>query len=323
MSFPFYLRPVLYFVLPALLFPAISWSQQEGCTDSLALNYDSNAVINDGSCTYADINLNFRKAVLSMPETISESSGLILWRNSYWTHNDSGGTNEIYSLDSITGHVKQIITLKDATNVDWEDLTHDQDYIYVGDFGNNYGNRSDLCVYKVAKNDIPFNGDTIVACEKLSYSYADQSDFTIRNLKNDYDCEAIVSLGDSLYLFTKNWANFTTRLYALPKRPGSYYIYPIDEYNINGLVTGAVIDVENRWVVLCGYHNYIPFIVILNDYWRNDFFGGNKRRINFKNNFATQTEGIAYTGNNTYAISSERTIVRKAKIYKIDLKEIQ
>lgn len=322
MGFPFYLRPVFYILLPALLFPAIAWSQQEGCTDSLALNYDFNAIINDGSCVYPDITASFRKAVSNMPETISESSGLIFWRNSYWTHNDNGGKNEIYCLDSISGTVKQTIRIKDATNVDWEDMTHDKDYIYIGDFGNNFGNRSDLLIYKVAKNDIPSSGDTVVGCEKLFFSYADQSDFTTRNLNNDYDCEAMTSLGDSLYLFTKNWVTFTSRLYTLPKRQGNYYIYPIDEYNIKGLVTGATIDIESRRVVVCGYHNYIPFIVILSDYWLNDFFGGNKRRINFINHFATQTEAITYTGIGFFAISSERTRFRKANIYRIDLNEI-
>ncbi len=322
MGFPFYLRPVLYFLLPALLLPAISWAQQEGCTDSLALNFDVNAVMNDGSCTYADFNLKFRRAVSKMPASINESSGLIWWRNCYWTHNDNGGKNEVYCLDSITGTIKQTISIKDATNNDWEDMTHDEDYIYIGDFGNNFGNRSDLSIYKVAKIDIPVNGDTIVDCEKINFSYADQREFTARNLNNDYDCEAMTSFGDSLYLFTKNWITFTSRLYAMPKKPGSYYIYPIDEYNINGLVTGACFDADSRRVVLCGYHNYIPFIVIFSDYWRNDFFGGNKRRINFENHFATQTEAITFIRDNTYSISSERTRIRKSRIYNIDLTEI-
>ena len=42
-------------ILILLLFtPLISWSQNFGCTDSLALNFDPTADVDDGSCLYCN-----------------------------------------------------------------------------------------------------------------------------------------------------------------------------------------------------------------------------------------------------------------------------
>jgi len=53
-------------------------AQVEGCTDPLAINFDVNAEINDGSCTY---NPSTISPVSSTPlsTVLNESSGLILW----------------------------------------------------------------------------------------------------------------------------------------------------------------------------------------------------------------------------------------------------
>ncbi len=66
-----------------------------------------------------------------LSKKINETSGLIYWNNYIWTFNDSGGEAEIYKVDSATGEILQTIRLNNAKNTDWEDITHDENYIYI------------------------------------------------------------------------------------------------------------------------------------------------------------------------------------------------
>ena len=44
-----------------------------------------------------------------------------------------------------------------------------------------------------------------------------------------------------------------TRLYKLPKVPGTYIAEKISELNVDGLITGAEIISDKRVIVLTGY----------------------------------------------------------------------
>ncbi|HLN53926.1 MAG TPA: hypothetical protein VK212_09490 [Lentimicrobium sp.] len=317
------MRILINLVIFFLLINQSASSQQAGCTDSLANNFNPEAVINDGSCHYAFKSIKPPVIIGKLPATVTESSGLLYWKESYWTQNDSDGKNELYRLDNKTGEIIQKVKILNAANIDWEEITQDENFIYIGDFGNNRGNRKNLTIYKVNKADIPSENDTSLYAYAISFAYGDQIDFTIKNLKNDFDCEAMISSGDSLYLFSKNWVHRTTRLYSLPKTPGRYTIFPLDEYNVNGLITGAALDEINKTIVLCGYWNYFPFIWILNDFQENNFFSGNKRRIELVELFSTQTEAVAYISDQVFVISCESTPLQNAKIFRLDLKLIK
>ena len=80
----------------------------------------------------------------ALPGSLNESSGAIFFNNRLITHNDSGGEAKLYELDTISGIIEREVTILNATNVDWEDITQDETSIYIGDFGNNNGNRTDL-----------------------------------------------------------------------------------------------------------------------------------------------------------------------------------
>ncbi|HLO90823.1 MAG: T9SS C-terminal target domain-containing protein [Chloroflexota bacterium] len=313
----------LWMVLLIFMLPLAALSQKIGCTDPEAKNFDHEAIINDGSCVYAPKSYRPRVLVQHLPDSVMETSGLILWRDSFWTHNDSDGGNILYRLDPKSGKIIQKISVGNATNVDWEDIDQDDQFIYIGDFGNNLGSRKDLVIYKIPKNQIAEYGNTEVAAFMIHFSYGDQTDFSVRNRANDYDCEAMISFGDSLFIFTKDWVSLSSKMYAVPKIPGNYLIYPLDEFNADGLITGAAIDQESKQLILSGYKNYVPFVWLLDDYWRNDFFGGNKRKIDFCKLIGSQTEGITYTGNGVFIISSEKTPVNDAKLFRFDVKDIK
>lgn len=238
---------------------------------------------------------------------VEETSGLIFFRNSIWTLNDSGGKPAIYRLDSKTGKVTQVVKIVNAINVDYEDLTQDNDFIYIGDFGNNSGNRRDLCIYKIAKNDIPEKENISVKSVRILFEYADQKNFQRKSYKNNYDCEAMLSIGDSLYLFTKNWSDEQTRVYALPKKAGKYRLKVLAEFPANGLITAAEYNSENGMLCLLGYKNYIPFIWTFWDFDKNNFFDGKKRRLNLESIKGAQTEGLCFNANGDVLISCENS----------------
>jgi len=287
-----------------------------GCTDPQANNYDPSADYNDGSCTYNPTIYNPDFNYL-LPSEVEETSGLVYWRNALWTINDSGNSPVLYKLDTLSGTILQEITVLNSQNVDWESLAMDEDNIFIGDFGNNSGNRDDLSIYLVDKNDIPVNGNASVGSNQITFVYEDYPEERVKRSENNFDCEAFISIGDSLYLFSKNRGDEKTKLYRLPKTPGDYTAKLLTTYDVNGLVTGADYYAEAKEVILVGYTNntYVPFLWLLFDYTDNNLFSGNKRRIDMLNITATQTEAITYVQGKNGFISSEGSAIFTQSAY--------
>ena len=176
----------------------------------------------------------------SLSSELEETSGLLNLDGHIFTHNDSGSDAKLYELDTITGSVLRTIVVANAVNTDWEDLAADDNYVYIGDIGNNAGDRTDLKVLRVSRASLLAN-DTISA-DSILYDYSDQTDFTPATFANDYDAEALMVLGDSLAIFSKNWVNQKTRWYTLPKTPGTYTAQLRDSLDVGGLITAADIN---------------------------------------------------------------------------------
>ncbi|RZA02172.1 MAG: T9SS type A sorting domain-containing protein [Sphingobacteriaceae bacterium] len=298
-----------------LTIASLTTKAQQGCTDPNATNYNSTARINDGSCAYAATHYTpvLRAA---LPTDIPESSGLAWTDGRIWTHNDSGDPI-IYNIDTTDGHVLQTVIVDNFPNTDWEDITADDHYIYIGDFGNNNGDRTDLKILKVAKADITTADTVHLNAQAIQFSYSDQTDFTSRAYAHDYDCEAMIAVNDSLYIFTKNWSDKQTRVYQVAKAPGIYSVVPNSSYNINGLVTGASYNTATEEIALVGYIGLFSnsFLWFLNDYQNHSFFTGNKRRIEVAQLLPWQTEGIVLISANRFMISNESTPGNPSAIY--------
>ena len=293
-----------------ILFSASTTQAQLGCTDPYATNYNASATINDGSCVYP---VTHDTPVLrtTLPVTVlAESSGLAWSDGKLWSHNDSGNPATFFSIDTTDGHVLQTVYVDNHPNVDWEDIAADNDYIYIGDFGNNTGDRTDLKVLKIAKASIGNDSAVHVNAQTISFSYTDQTSFTPTQL-NNFDCEALISIGDSLYIFTKDRLDNKTRVYKMPKVPGTYALSPYTNYNVNGLITAASYNATTHEIVLLGYTllKTNSFLWFLNDYNGDMFFSGNKRRIEIGNNTEWQTEGIAFISPDRFFISNETATV--------------
>ncbi len=247
------------------------------------------------------------KHYLTLPDKVKENSGLLFFNGHIWTHNDSGGENAIFAIDTANGRIKRKVIIAKEHNHDWEELTQDTGYIYIGNFGNNFGKRQDLAILKVKKKAI-LNKDTVEA-ETIAFSYPEQTNFKARLFNHNYDCEAMISEGDSLYLFTKNRANKQTNLYRLPKSAGSYKARLIDSLNIKGLVTAATYHPNDKLLFLLGYHgtlSFEPFIVILYNYPGNAFFRGCQLKLHTNMSSLGQTEGIFWHPPNKLFFSNEK-----------------
>ncbi len=294
---------------------------QSGCTDPLASNYNSGATINDGSCIYSSASV-VPDTSFTLSTTIQETSGLIFWDHYVWTHNDNTDLN-LYSLDTLSGAITQTYTLSGVVNNDWEEISQDDSYIYLGDFGNNAnGNRTDLKILRIEKNSILFNAPDI---DTISFSYSNQTDFSpTGSCSTDFDCEAFIVSSDSIFLFTKQWIGKQTSVYSLPKTPGTYTAVLKTTYNISGLITGATYLQSKQLVVLCGYSNTLqPFTFLLYDFNGYNFFGGNKRKIAISLSLH-QIEGVTTHDGLIYYYSNElfsrfKIITNEQKLHIVDL----
>ncbi len=293
--------------LPLFVFFGVNFSsaQTTGCPDPKASNYNSQATLNDGSCLYSTTSISSSSSV-QLSGLLSETSGLISWGGKIWTHNDNTDTN-VYALDSVNGTISGTYALPSVANVDWEEISQDGTYLYVGDFGNNtYGNRKDLKILRISKTSLLNNFPQI---ETISFSYPNQTDFSQKsNNSTDFDCESFIVTSDSIFLFTKQWISKQTTLYALPKTPGTYTAQLRSTYNVDGLITGASYIEDKKLIVLCGYslstYTLDPFLYLLYDFKGQDFFGGNKRKIKLNLSYH-QVEGITSTNGLHYYISNE------------------
>jgi hypothetical protein len=169
--------------------------------------------------------------VVELPVEIDETSGLEYFEGNFLTHNDSGGKPILYLFSEI-GELLENYLIPNAKNKDWEDLTRDEDLIYISDTGNNNGSRKKLKILMVDPNK---NFDLV---GEIKIKYKNQKNFEKRK-KHPYDVEAIAALPKSLVLFSKNRKTFTTELYFIPKKEGSYSLKPKRSLPVNSLITGA------------------------------------------------------------------------------------
>ncbi len=304
-------------ILFIFLLTQTATAQIFGCTDPPATNYNTSATDNDGSCLYPNTSVS-PVASFNLSNSITETSGLIKWNDRLWTHNDNSDIN-LYALDTLNGSIIQSYPLAGLVNNDWEEISQDSNYVYIGDFGNNVnGNRTNLKILRVEKNSILALAPIT---DTISFSYSDQTDFTPTGANNtDFDCEAFVVTTDSIYLFTKQWVSNKTSLYSLPKIPGNHVANFQATLNAQGLITGAVLLQSERIIALSGYTNLLqPFTWLLYDFSIPEFFGGNKRMLNIPLPFH-QIEGITTSDGFTFYMSNEyfSIIPTSQKLHRFD-----
>ena len=264
-----------------------------------------------------------------LDNNVKETSGLLVLSNKIITHNDSGDDPKLYELNRDTGVIERGSAISNASHIDWEEITMDDEYIYVGDIGNNNGNRTDLKIYKIDKDD--FTSSNTVSAEIINFSYEDQTDFTSLPNANNFDAEALTILDDTLIIFTKNWQNFQTNVYQILKTPGTHSATRISRGNVQGLITGATVSSENpNLFFLSGYDaSLVPFLIVISENRApgTDIFNNGFTKVSLENDLeeGSQVEGISSYALNKLYISRENfqgnlngsSIERDPKLYEI------
>jgi hypothetical protein len=309
------LKPFFLFLL-LLISGQQMQAQISGCPDSKALNYNAAATINDGSCLYPYTSVTPVQRCL-LPNLLLESSGLVMHHGKLFSNADSGNPNTFYRIDTLTGAILQKISTTNGSNNDWEELSGDSTFVYIGDFGNNNGDRTNLKIYKMNWNQIGTANTITNTVQAIAFYYPDQTDFTPHSNANRFDCEAMICRGDSIYLFSKDWVNYHTRVYAVSKQAGNHAATYLDSFDVGGLITGASYDSLQNKLVLIGYTKAgLSFLWELTDFKGVQFFKGNKRRIEL--GFVGQTEGVAILDSHRIVISNEGKSVIHQKLSIVD-----
>lgn len=243
------------------------------------------------------------ETVGQLPMELNEYSGHIFFDGNLIAHNDSGNEPILYVLDTLSMQITKRVNVVNAENMDWEDITQDDDHIYVGDIGNNLGTRKDLVIYKILKDD--FTGQDEVNADIISFAYEDQENFDDKG-ESDWDAEAMTVVNNELWIFTKQWVTQGTVGYSVPKEPGNHLAKRMDSYQVNGLVTGATYNELNNDLLFSAYSNTLePFVIRIKDVDTSGIFDGTVEHISLDIDFA-QVEAITAISAQRYFIGSEQ-----------------
>ena len=270
-------------------------------------------------------NISLKPHLISkLPKVINETSGLVFFNGMLFTINDSDNPAAIYQVDTTTGETVRTVIIGNAVNHDWEAITHDDSNVYIGDFGNNYGNRTDLQILKITKADILDSENDTVEAGFIRFSYPDQTSFERRLNNNNFDCEAFFYYHDSLHLFSKNWSDFESKHYVISSDTGTYQAELAGQFYVDGLITDASVNAQGN-IVLLGYKNirgrkWECFCWLYQVADSGICFNSNTTRIELGSAWHLgQTEGIFLKDDNTAWLSSESIMAgklfRPAKLY--------
>lgn len=244
-----------------------------------------------------------RSQTVYVPEEVEETSGLAWYNGELITHNDSGGENRLYVLDTLGGPILRSIPVPGALNRDWEAITLDGSKLYIGDFGNNAGRRKDLTIYIT---DLAKLHGGLPGLDSIRFHYPGQTVFEKQNRHHDFDCEAMVVYKDTVYLYSKAWADGITKIRTLPAQPGTYATRERGGFDAGGLITDAAYDATRKRLVWVGYsfENQIikPFVWIFETAHPGKPVNGT--RIDLNPDF-TQMEGVAILPSGKLAITAE------------------
>jgi hypothetical protein len=182
---------------------------------------------------------------------VPEASGLAASRSTagrLWMHNDSGDPR-MFAVDT-NGKITGSVTLEGVSMVDWEAMASapcgQRSCLYLGDIGDNNGNRGSITVYRVPE---PASGEGRAQADAaFTASYPDGS----------HDAETLLASPDGrLYVVTKGEAG-PVALYQLPadakagatvrmeRVGGSLATKP----DADARITDGAISQDGEWVAL-------------------------------------------------------------------------
>lgn len=274
------------------------------------------------AATYFVRNTLYVDILAYMPKKLSETSGLAIIDGDIWTQNDTYGQNKLYRLNHDLTATAQTVKINKSLNRDWEDLAQDQQYLYIGDIGNNLAKRKGGVIYKVTKSQLSHQ-QVVTPTAVLNYQYTDFKKGWFN--KHNFDSEAITIVGDQLWLFTKNWKDENTKLYRINTSivDKIQYVKPVAEYPSKGLITGVDYDPQTATLAFIGYrknmylgYSFIWLVKVKNN--EPDWSTGIYKRLGIY----SQWEAIHWYGKGRLLITAEKNPLNKAMIGIVDVQKL-
>ena len=226
---------------------------------------------------------------------MKETSGLTFLKDKLYTLNDGGNTNEIFEIDKNSGKILSKLKT-DFPNKDWEAMTSDGENFYIGDFGNNAGNRKDLAVYKT-----DFQGNY----SKNSFNYSAQDDFSTRYLSHNFDAEAMIFLNEKIHVFSKEWSSKNISHYIVDvQNSENQSLVSLESFHAGFVITDAAYFEGKLYVV--GYTRKAKvYLMIFEGNSEGLFFSKPLKKYKLGSFLSVgQVEGIAVNKDGIY-ISNE------------------
>ena len=223
-----------------------------------------------------------------------------------WAINDGGDGPKLYMLNK-DGSIAREVTVTNAKNVDWEDMTQNRfGHFFLGDFGNNDNDRRWLTIYKI-ENPIDIKTDTTEA-EIIKFTYPKMGEGEIKPEDKNYDLEAFVEFNRHLYLFTKNRTkpfDGITKLYRVGDHAANFDAELIGEFKtcttLEKLcwITSAAMSPDRTKLVLLDSTS----VWLFENFERDNFFSGDISRIDL--GVVTQKEAVTFYDDNTLVFTDE------------------
>jgi hypothetical protein len=162
-------------------------------------------------------------------------------------HNDSGDEPRVYPVHRNGTNYADTryedehgVLIGGAINVDWEDITvNHAGEIIIADLGNNANDRRDLVLY-VLDEPAPTAGRTTFR-RRHFVRYPDQQQFPADRDHFNFDCEAVFTVDDTIYLLSKNRSDTRTTMYRLDNATPEVtnVLTKLGSFDIRGQAVGA------------------------------------------------------------------------------------
>ena len=239
--------------------------------------------------------------------------------------NDSGDEPVLYIMKS-DGIIFHKIFIKGAKNVDWEDLSSDDDFLYIGDIGNNRNQRKDLKIYRVQINDLleyyidgelNHNLPDTIKAQSYALNYPDQMRFPPEESRMNFDSEALTYADGKILILSKDRSKpyqGLSKIYEIDLSDKPSKTKLLQEIQLNGVswLTGSVTG--------CDYLNNKLYVLT---YKRLYIFERTKGQFKFlrRKNLGPlqQWEGISVESDNEVRIVAEKSRLGKQKMKIIKL----
>jgi hypothetical protein len=268
------------------------------------------------------INQLYSHKVVTLDSKLKEISGIEVDKaGNFWGINDGGNLAQLHQIQK-DGKVSKTITITNARNLDWEDMTQDDfGHFFIGDFGNNDNLRKWLTIYKI-ENPIDIKG-TETQAEIIKFTYPEQLHYPPKASEKNFDLEAFVFYKKHLYLFSKNRTepfDGDTNLYKIGDHADNYQASFISNFNTCTTheklcwITSAALSPDRTKLVLLDSERLWLF-----ENWEGDnFFSGDAYKINL--GIVTQKEAVTFYDNNIIVFTDEEFngIGRNSYMIKLD-----